>query len=78
MAELGALFESLGHTEVRTVIQSGNVIFSSEMPATPRNLEIAIHEAFGVDITVVLRTPAELARRWRRIHSRAWIRPSST
>lgn len=62
MSELRSLFESLGHTDVSTFIQSGNVIFSSRAKVTPKKLEAAIESTFGIDITVVLRTPNELRR----------------
>lgn len=62
MTELRALFESLGYTEVSTFIQSGNVVFATGRSVTPKSLEIAIANQFGLDITVVLRTPHELER----------------
>jgi uncharacterized protein (DUF1697 family) len=60
MGELRTLFESLGHREVSTFIQSGNVIFTGTEPVTPEQLETAIANRFGIEITVMLRTPAEL------------------
>ena len=60
MAELRALFESLGHTDVSTLIQSGNVIFRATKPCAPESLEAAIEKRFGIDVNVVLRTPREL------------------
>ena len=62
MGELRTLFESLGHSEVSTFIQSGNVIFTGNEPVTPKQLETAIASRFGFEITVVLRTPTELER----------------
>jgi len=62
MGELRALVESIGHTDVTTYIQSGNVVFTSKKSVTPAALEGAIKKAFGFDITVVLRTKAELQR----------------
>jgi uncharacterized protein (DUF1697 family) len=62
MGELRELFESLGHSEVSTFIQSGNVIFTSNDSLTPKELEAAIESRFGFQITVILRTPAELER----------------
>ena len=62
MAELRALVEALGHTEVSTFIQSGNVIFTAARPVTPGSLETAIHDRLGIDTTVVLRTSSELER----------------
>jgi uncharacterized protein (DUF1697 family) len=62
MAELRALFESLGYTDVQTFIQSGNVVFSSDAAVKSRGLTTAIHRAFGLDVPVVLRTGAELRK----------------
>jgi uncharacterized protein (DUF1697 family) len=60
MTELRSLVESLGHTDVSTFIQSGNVIFTTRQPVAPRSLESAIERELGIDITVVLRTAPEL------------------
>lgn len=60
MADLRALFESLGHTDVHTLIQSGNVIFTSDQKVMPNELEIAIGARFGFEVAVVLRTPNAL------------------
>jgi uncharacterized protein (DUF1697 family) len=62
MAELRTLVESLGHAEVSTFIQSGNVIFSTQKSITPATLETAIATQFGIDVDVVLRTVPELAK----------------
>ena len=62
MSALRALHESLGHTDVVTYIQSGNVVFSTDRNVTPASLEGAIKNEFGIDITVVLRTRAQLKR----------------
>ena len=62
MADLRSLVESLGHTEVTTYIQSGNIVFTSAKAVAAPTLEAAIKGKFGLDVTVVLRTPAELAR----------------
>jgi uncharacterized protein (DUF1697 family) len=62
MADLRSLVESLGHTDVTTYIQSGNVLFTSAKPVAPQTLEAAIKDACGIGITVVLRTPAEFAK----------------
>lgn len=63
MADLRAVHEGLGHREVRTYIQSGNVVFDSptDDPAALRSeIEEALAERFGMEIRVVLRTHAEL------------------
>lgn len=62
MKELRALFESLGLEDVRTLIQSGNVIFRSASKPSSRTLEKAIAERFLVTSPVVLRTSSELAK----------------
>jgi uncharacterized protein (DUF1697 family) len=63
MPELRSLFESLGHADVSTYVQSGNVIFrtpSGEQEALAAELEQRIASAFEVSPAVLLRTPAEL------------------
>lgn len=65
MADLRALFESLGYTDVATLIQSGNVVFTAKKAATPAALERAIAKHFGLDVTIVVRTPQQLARTLR-------------
>jgi uncharacterized protein (DUF1697 family) len=62
MAALRALFESLGHTNVQTLIQSGNVIFTAPKAVAATSLEKAIASEFGFDVSVVLRTRADLSR----------------
>jgi uncharacterized protein (DUF1697 family) len=62
MADLRTLVESLGHSSVSTLIQSGNVVFTSSKTVTPKSLEAAIAKQFGINVTVVLRTASELAR----------------
>jgi uncharacterized protein (DUF1697 family) len=64
MAALRQVFEELGHADVRTYIQSGNVVFDATGSATRVRaaIEQAIGRAFGLDVTVLLRTPAELAK----------------
>lgn len=60
MADLRELVESLGHTQVRSYIQSGNLIFEAARRPSPAGLQAAIAERLGVDVEVVLRSPAEL------------------
>jgi uncharacterized protein (DUF1697 family) len=65
MAALRGVVEGLGHTEVATYIQSGNVVFTSEdtdTGALAGALERAIGEQLGVRPRVVVLTCAELAR----------------
>ena len=64
MADLRAIVESLGHTDVETYLQSGNVVFTPKRRAKDlaASLSAAIREATGHDVPVVVRTGAELAR----------------
>ena len=62
MPALREIVESLGHTDVETYLQSGNVVF------TPRGrgdhgteLSAAIAEATGLDVPVTVRTGKQLA-----------------
>ena len=57
MSRLRTVFESIGATEVRTYINSGNVIFEHEgMPARLRGaIEKAIEAEFGFLVRIVLR-----------------------
>jgi uncharacterized protein (DUF1697 family) len=59
MARLRALCESLGHTGVETLLQSGNVVFSAGK-ADPAALEEALAAEFGFDVPVIVRTGAQL------------------
>jgi uncharacterized protein (DUF1697 family) len=63
MAELRALCAALDYEDVRTFIQSGNVVLkSTARPAkVARDLAAALRAHFGFDIGVVVRTRAELA-----------------
>ena len=62
MSALRSLMESLGHTDVTTYIQSGNVVFTAGGDVTPQSIERAIQRKFGLDVTVVLRTRAALKK----------------
>ena len=62
MLELRALFESLGYGDVRTFIQSGNIIFANDAAPVARDLELEIEARFGIKINVVLRTPVDLRK----------------
>jgi uncharacterized protein (DUF1697 family) len=59
MAELRALCEGLGWSDVRTYIQSGNVVFEAKRP-DPEALARAIRESYGFEVPVILRTGPEL------------------
>jgi uncharacterized protein (DUF1697 family) len=62
MAELAEVFVSLDHQDVRTYIQSGNIVFrSSKAERTiAAALESAIEESLALDVKVMLRSHAEL------------------
>jgi uncharacterized protein (DUF1697 family) len=62
MAELRALFTSLGFRDVKTLIQSGNVIFSSDHAPDTKVLESAIKQQLSIDTDVVVRTADQLAK----------------
>jgi uncharacterized protein (DUF1697 family) len=63
MPELRELIEGLGYTDVETLVQSGNVVFTARArPATlEQKLEEEIERQLGVDPKVVVRTRDELA-----------------
>lgn len=62
MAELKALVEALGFEDVRTLLASGNIVFSAkgEADAIERQLETAL-EAHGLKTDVLVRDREELA-----------------
>src|SRR4029077_10078088 len=60
MARLRGLMEELGYDDVRTYVNSGNVVFSGRRRSA-KHLETALAETFGFDVPVVLRTRDELA-----------------
>lgn len=63
MKSLVAIFEALGAENVRTYIQSGNVVFGAskrDASGLPAKVESAIASEFGHDVPVVLRSADEL------------------
>ncbi|WP_067176683.1 DUF1697 domain-containing protein [Microtetraspora niveoalba] len=65
MPDLRAVVERLGHSEVRTHLRSGNVVFTSadERPDRVASLiERGIAEDLGLTVSVIVRTAAELRR----------------
>jgi uncharacterized protein (DUF1697 family) len=64
MTALKTCFERLGYSNVRTYINSGNVIFESTAAASPRSLETAIEDAltvtFSFKIRVIVRSASEM------------------
>ena len=61
MKDLAALFEAAGFTDVKTYIQSGNVVFFGPSGQADA-LAARIEERFGFPVPIVLRTAADLAR----------------
>ena len=65
MGDLRTLLQAMGHTDVMTYLQSGNVLLTSsgEDPSQlGREIEQAIERDVGMNINVLIRTPEELAR----------------
>ena len=60
MDELRAVCEAMGLRDVRTYIQSGNIVFRSKAEDVGSRLEKEIERVFGVRTFVVLRTAAEM------------------
>ncbi|WP_435362138.1 DUF1697 domain-containing protein [Haloarchaeobius sp. DFWS5] len=63
MDDLCETFESLGLDDVQTYIQSGNVVFEAAETSTEAletDLEAAIADDFGYDVSVLVRTADEL------------------
>jgi uncharacterized protein (DUF1697 family) len=64
MAQLRELLAGLGYADVVTYLQSGNAVFSSpELDPQVLGSDIAdsIQDRFGINVSVVIRTGAELA-----------------
>lgn len=64
MADLRELFEELGHEDVRTLLNSGNVLFRSARPNVARlaaGIETAISGRFGFAVPVIVIAAADLA-----------------
>ena len=64
MGDLRELLEGAGYDDVRTHLQSGNVVLSSSL--SPRRLETALErqlkKRFGFEVRVLVRTRAELEK----------------
>ena len=63
MDQLRGLFESLGFTNVVTVIASGNVIFNStskSAPALEKKIETLLQKALGYEVITFVRSTSEL------------------
>jgi len=64
MAELRELLEHAGHEDVRTHLQSGNVVLSSPLSSRKlqAELERQLAQGLSMDVRVLVRTRAELAK----------------
>jgi uncharacterized protein (DUF1697 family) len=65
MPALREIVERLGHRDVETYVQSGNVVFTpatDETAGLAASLEQAIEAATGLDVPVIVRTGPELER----------------
>ncbi|OZQ72165.1 DUF1697 domain-containing protein [Paenibacillus odorifer] len=63
MLDLKAMFQTLGFANVRTYIQSGNVVFESDEGSESLLsgvIERQIREVFGFEVSVIIRTLAEM------------------
>ena len=63
MARLREVLEDLGYTDVATLLQSGNAVFtaSKKPPQVVKDVETAIEREFGFEVKVIVRTRDELA-----------------
>ena len=66
MADLVKLYEDLGFTDVKTYIQSGNVVFNSTKKVSNsllvKQIEIKINEIYGFQVPVIIRTVDDLSK----------------
>lgn len=65
MADLRKLVEGLGHQDVKTLLQSGNVVFGSDrtdQAALATELEQAIEAELGMSVGCLVRDGAEMSR----------------
>lgn len=64
MPALAQLVRDLGHDDVSTLLQSGNVLFTSSKSgaALESGLEAAITRELGMDVNVLVRSAAQIKR----------------
>ncbi len=61
MADLRALVESLGYTDVKTLLNSGNIVFTGPTKEAAARIEAAVLAEIGVASRVTVLTASELA-----------------
>ena len=61
MTDLKALLAEMGATDVSTVLNSGNAVFTAKKKLTADKIRKAVAEQLGVDAAVILKTAAEWA-----------------
>lgn len=65
MSDLKAIVENLGHTDVRTHLNSGNVVFTADGRLNDdlaREIKAAITSELAIDVPVVVRSGDEMRR----------------
>lgn len=65
MAELKLVYEDAGFKDVVSYIQSGNVIFDSDLKDASKisvTIEYAIKKTFGFDVPVIIRSNSEMKK----------------
>jgi uncharacterized protein (DUF1697 family) len=64
MARLAEIVQGLGHDDVWTYINSGNVVFDGTGSRTglESEIEVALEDAFGFEVTTFVRSAAELRK----------------
>ena len=70
MEELRTLYKSLGFKNVKTYIQSGNVIFNSDkgdVSSLVKIIESGIKQQFGFDVQVLITSPKKLRETMKNI-----------
>jgi len=64
MADLRALLEQQGYRDIKTLLNSGNAVFSGSTERSAvhsQRIRAAIAEALGVDVPVIVKTAREMA-----------------
>jgi uncharacterized protein (DUF1697 family) len=61
MKQLAALLDSERCVDVKTYIQSGNIVFNAKKPVAAEQISALIEKQFGCKVPVVMRTSEEMA-----------------